>query len=131
MPYVANMSKANDLVKGNQLVGNGQCVTFVHAVVTVPPTSLWRKVSLVQGDNDIRRGTVIATFDDNGRYGNHTNGTSHAAIYLYQTPAGIVVLDQWKGPTALRDHPPQQRTIQFRNGHGKKVDDGTQYYVVQ
>lgn len=131
MPYVANMVKANALVKPNQLVGNGQCVTFVRAAATVPPASLWRQGSLVKGSTDIPRGTVIATFDENGRYGNHTNGTSHAAIYLYQTSNGIVVLDQWKGSTALRDHPPQERTIRFRNGHGQKVDDGDQYYVVQ
>jgi hypothetical protein len=131
MPYIANMRRAKDLVNANQLVGNGQCVTFVHTVVTIPPASLWRRGPPVKGQLAIPSGTIIATFDENGHYGNHTNGTSHTAIYLRETPNGIVVLDQWKGQTALRDHPPQQRIIYFRNGYGKKVDDATQYYVVQ
>jgi len=81
--------------------------------------------------NGIQPGTVIATFDDDGTYGNHTNHTSHAAIYLYQTTDGIVVLDQWKGPNAREDHPPQQRTIPFHGRIQKKVNDGTQYHVVE
>jgi hypothetical protein len=82
-------------------------------------------------DHSIQPGTVIATFDDDGSYGNHTNHTSHAAIYLYQTTDGIVVMDQWKGSRGNRDHPPQQRTIHFQEDHdGFKVDDGTQYHVV-
>ncbi len=39
--------------------------------------------------------TAIATFDANGRYGNHTNGTSDAAIYLSQDMRGVEIIDQW------------------------------------
>ena len=43
----------------------------------------------------LRPGTAIATFDPDGRYGNHTDGRSHAAIYLGQDATGIRVIDQW------------------------------------
>lgn len=128
MPYIADMNKANNLVAAKHLVGNGQCVTFVHAVVPIPPSSLWHRGERVKDAVHIAPGTIIATFDDDGRYGNHTNGTNHAAVFLRQTPAGIVVLDQWRGNP---DQPPHQRTLRFMGGHGKKVNDGDQFYVVQ
>ena len=131
MPYIADMRKATALQEANELVGNGQCVSFVHAVVFVPPASLWHRGALVMDDHSIQPGTVIATFDDDGRYGNHTDHTSHAAIYLYQTTDGIEVLDQWKGSVAVRDHTPRQRTIHFHGYHQTKVNDGTQYHVVE
>jgi hypothetical protein len=131
VPYIADMKKATAFKDAGQLVGNGQCVTFVHAVVYIPQTSHWERGGLVMDDHSIQPGTVIATFDDDGTYGNHTNHTSHAAIYLYQTTDGIVVMDQWKGAMQQWDHPPKQRTIHFHRDHtGFKVDDGTQYHVV-
>ncbi|WGS50055.1 BPSL0067 family protein [Paraburkholderia sp. D15] len=126
MPYVANLAVANAL-KG-QLVGDGQCVSFVHEVVSIPASSLWNQGDLVKGSSSIAPGTVIATFDSNGRYGNHTDGRSHAAIYLGQNETGIRVLDQWNGHT---QQPVHERTIRFRNGHGPKVNDGDQFYVVR
>jgi hypothetical protein len=53
--------------------------------------------------NDIPTGTAIAVFDADGHYGNHTDGTSHAAIYLGKSsvyPGGIYVYDQWHGQVA-------------------------------
>ncbi len=126
MSYVANMTAAN--ARKGQLVGNGQCVTLIHAVVSIPPTSAWRRGDKVKDTKLLRPGTIIATFDSNGRYGNHLNGTSHAAIYLGQNTAGIRVLEQWKKPSA---HPAQERTISFKNGQGYKVNDGDQFYVVE
>ena len=82
MPYIANSLKAQGF-KG-KLVGNGQCVTFVHGAVSIPPSSLWHQEVPVRGNVSLPIGTVIATFDTDGRYGNHTNGSSHAAIYLGQ-----------------------------------------------
>ena len=38
----------------------------------------------VRGDLTIQPGTAIATFDNNGKYTNSTDGTSHAAIYVGQ-----------------------------------------------
>lgn len=128
MPYIADMKKANDFVKAKQLVGNGQCVALVHAVTVIPPTGAWRQGDQVQDNNNLAPGTIIATFDSNGRYGNHTDGTSHAAIFLRPIDGGIVVLDQWNGRTK---QPPHQRTIRFKNGVGLRVDDGSQYHVVK
>ncbi|WBO60758.1 BPSL0067 family protein [Acidocella sp. MX-AZ03] len=73
-------------------------------------------------------GTIIATFDVNGRYGNHLDGSSHGAIYLGQNAHGILVLDQWKGHSTTQ--PVHERLIRFKKGTGIKVDDGDQYYVV-
>ena len=126
MPYVANMGKAVSL-KG-QMVGNGQCVTFVHAVIATPPASLWHRGAKVKGNMALVPGTVIATFDQNGRYGNHMDGSSHAAIYLGQTAIGIQVLDQWNGRTK---QPVHERLIRFKNGHGKAVDDGDRFDVAE
>lgn len=128
MPYLADMQKANAYVKAKQLVGNGQCVTFVHAVVTTPPASLWRRGDAVRDNKNMLPGTIIATFDSDGHYGNRTDGTSHAAVYLFQTSGGIMVLDQWNGRTK---QPPHQRLIRFKDGKGLTIDDGSQYYVVQ
>lgn len=126
MPHVANIQKAQSLI--GQLVGNGQCVSFVHHVVQIVPASLWKEGAKVRGDRTIAPGTVIATFDPNLGYGNHTDGRSHAAIYLGQDALGIHVLDQWKGH---RPQPVHKRTIRFKAGHGLKCDDGDQFYVVQ
>ena len=126
MPYVANVSDAE--ARKGQFIGNGQCVTFVHAAVSIPPTVAWHKGEKVKDVTSLRPGTVIATFDKNGQYGNHTNGSSHAAIYLGQDLSGIKVLDQWSGPKA---NPVHERTIRFMNGRGFKVNDGDQFYVVE
>lgn len=132
MPFIADMKKANDLQREKKLIGNGQCVSLVHAVAVIPPASLWHQGDLVMKNKDIVPGTVIATFDDDGRYGNHTDHTSHAAIYLGQTREGILVLDQWKGKTHKLDHIPQPRLIRFVHASpAEKVDQGDQYYVVK
>jgi hypothetical protein len=122
MPYVADMAK----VMG--MIGNGQCVTFVHAAVLTPPSSAWKVGAKVKGNMILRPGTVIAVFDPDGRYGNHLDCRSHAAIYLSQNATGLQVLDQWKGHTT---QPVHQRTIRFKNGHGSKVDDGDQFNVAE
>ncbi|WP_226991913.1 BPSL0067 family protein [Cronobacter condimenti] len=53
--------------------------------------------ALVKGNKSLAPGTVIATFDESGRFGNHTDGRSQAAIYLGQNVHGMIVLDQWMG----------------------------------
>lgn len=131
MPYTASLQKVHQLVAGGRLVGSGQCVALVHAAVSIPPTPVWQKGAQVAGNLHLVPGTIIATFDSNGRYGNHTNGTSHAAIYLRQTALGVVVIDQWKGHGNVHDHPPQQRIIYFHRAKDKKVNQGEKYYVVE
>ncbi|EOI3442298.1 BPSL0067 family protein [Cronobacter turicensis] len=62
----------------------------------------------------------MATFEQRGRYGNHTDGRSHAAIYPGQNAYGIVVLDQWMGHfldsnsrRVSKPHPVSERLIRF------------------
>ena len=126
MTYVADLSKANGMM--GKLIGNGQCVTFVHATVTIPTTYAWRKGVKVRGNLFIAPGTVIAVFDAGGRYVSHMGGSSHAAIYLGQDGTGIQALDQWNDKSP---QPVHERPIGFRNGHGHKVNDADQYYVVE
>lgn len=88
----------------------------------------------MRGNESIRPGTAIATFDSDGRYGNHVDGRSHAAIYMGQTAEGILVLDQWnirdaKGHIYER-HTSQERTIEF-NPKKPSINDGNAYYVMQ
>jgi hypothetical protein len=107
MPFVAARPERWQ----GQVVGRGQCVDFVRIAADVPHTSLW-----VRGDpvptTDVPTGTAIATFDADGRYGNHTDGRSHAALFVRQMGAGMQVWDCWL------EHPVAQRVIQCRDGVG-------------
>lgn len=76
-------------------------------------------------------GTAIATFNlNNGRNydGNSvTRGKGHAAIYVSQNSAGILVWDQWVG------RPVATRTIRFKGTAPNTADnsnDGDQFYVI-
>jgi hypothetical protein len=131
MPYFADMNRANALVQAKKLVGNGQCVALVHAVTAIPPATTWHQGAAVKDNKALTPGMIIATFDSNGRYGNQTNGTSHAAIYVGQSSSGIIVIDQWTGPNPAHQQPPHQRTIYFNGVSRQKVDQGGNYYVVQ
>jgi hypothetical protein len=129
MPYVATKP---EVYEGTS-VGSGQCVALVQQAAGAPTTPSWSKGGFVKGDATLARGTVIATFDPNGRYGNHTDGRSHAAIYLGQTKDGIQVIDQWVSTVHGKavPHLASERTIPFRGGHGHAVNDGDQFYVVR
>lgn len=107
-----------------KVIDTGHCVRYVQVAANVPHTSQWRKGQQVRGGN-IPRHAVIATFGADGRYENKTDGSSHAAIFLYEDKDGLRVLDQWQG------HPVAERTIHFRDGEGKKVNDGSAFYVVE
>ncbi len=109
----------------NQVVGDGECVAFVRKAANVPHTSTWTRGAAVKGNTAIQTGTAIATFDPTGRYGNHTDGRSHAAIYLGQDAGSIQVLDQWTRPAS---QPVHQRAIHF--GRTPAVNDGNQFFVI-
>jgi hypothetical protein len=133
MAYIA----ANPRKFENTSVGSGQCVAFVQAATQAGLTHRWRRGEQVMGAV-LPVGTAIATFDDNGRYANDTQGKSHAAIYLGQTASGIRVLDQWvhrqkqpDGTVQGNVHVVQERTIHFKKRKAKEVDDGTKYYVIE
>ncbi|PIT17504.1 hypothetical protein BGI33_02805 [Snodgrassella alvi] len=95
-----------------------ECVAVVKYFAKAPQTTIWKKGARVKGNNSIRPGTAIATFDSRGKY------HGHAAIYINQTAAGINVYDQWKG------RPLFSRTI-FFNHHEYISNDGDQFYVIE
>jgi hypothetical protein len=108
-----------------RVVGNGQCVAFVRQVTGLPATAEWRRGAKVASAASVpEAGTAIATFDADGRYGNHTDGRSHAAILIARHDEGLVVWDQWLG------QPVHQRIIRYRRGQGSAVNDADQYHVV-
>jgi hypothetical protein len=108
------------------VVGNGHCVALVREVAGLPPTAQWRRGDPVQGSSDLAPGTIVATFDDNGRYGNHIDGRSHAAVLLAVNDDGsLLVTDQWL------NQPVHQRTIRNRKGGGDAVNDASRYYVIE
>lgn len=119
MPFVAD----HPMQYLHQVVGDGHCVALVQEAAGAPATTHWRCGAKVT--DDVPRGTAIATFDPDGRYGNHVDGRSHAAILLASRADGLRVLDQWTG------QPTDVRTIAFRNGAGDAANDGDQFHVVE
>ncbi len=118
---------------GHPSVGSGECVPLVERATGAPLDAHWRQGARVQGNMSIAPGTAIATFDNDGRYGNHTNHTSHAAIYLGQDSRGITVIDQYNVHRSgrLTSHkPPSERTLRFGRNQGPISDRGEYFYVV-
>lgn len=133
MTYIAATPRAYI----GQSVGSGQCVALTQKAANMPRTAAWRRDVVVKGNTSISPGTIIATFDTDGRYGNHTDGRSHAAIYLGQDANGIQVLDQWmghstdmRGEKIITPHPVSQRTIRF-TPQPRPENVGGNYYVVE
>ena len=124
MAYIANSPEQYS----GTVIGDGQCVAFVRAASGAPVTSTWTQGAQVRGGNPAI-GTAIATFDPDGTYGNHTDGRSHAAIYIGQDATGLHVWDQWTSPTGVQ--PVHQRTVRFQGGTAKPVNDGDAFYVIE
>lgn len=121
MPHIA----ANPERLTGRVVGNGHCVAYVREIAGMPHTSRWYRGKKVRGSH-CDSGTIIATFDaDTGRYGNHVDGRSHAAVLVAETAGGLTVYDQWVG------QPVHQRTLHFRAGQGVPVNDGDVYFTVE
>jgi hypothetical protein len=109
---------------GTAPVGDGHCVALVRHAAGLDRTGTWRRGVPVHG-NPVAPGTVIATFTDEGTYGNETDGDSHAALLLEQTARGALrVVDQWVGRA------PSERVIADRGGTGPAADDASRYHVV-
>jgi hypothetical protein len=121
MPHVADKPEQHL----GAVIGNGHCVELCRAASGAPHTSLWRRGELVL-HGEVLPGTIVATFDAAGRYANATDGSSHAAIYLEETPRGALrVIDCWVGRAVA------ERVIRDKGGFGKAADDASQYYVVE
>ncbi len=123
MPYIALHPEAYN----NTRVGSGQCVAFVQKASGAPMTSLWKRGAQVKGNPGVLKGTAIATFEGNGKYGNTTDGSSHGAIFVGQNAEGLQVWDQWIG------QPVHQRTIHYRGAAlgTRPVNDGDAFYVIE
>jgi len=106
-------------------VGSGQCVALLQHTSDVGHTSTWRR-GVPARHSDAPRGTCIATFTDQGTYGNHTSGTSHAAILLEEQSGGLLVCDQWHG------QPVHLRVIRFKGGTDLRwSNDGDRFHVIE
>jgi hypothetical protein len=108
-------------------VPDGQCVAFVRMVTGLPPASTWRQGVPVKGAN-IPRGTAIATFNAEGRYGNLKTG-NHAAIYDGQDAQGIWVYDQWTNEKETK--PVHRHHIPFQGGKGSPSRDAAAFSVIE
>jgi hypothetical protein len=120
VPYV---STEHDLYLG-KVVDNGHCVRFLQVCAAVPHTSTWQRGMLVRGSGAVP-GTCIATFDQDGKYANATDGSSHAAILLAENSDGLLVSDQWVG------HPVAHRTLRYRGGAGDAANDGDRFHIIE
>jgi hypothetical protein len=108
---------------GTEPKGSGSCVALPQTLVpAVGNTSLWRRGDAVVGNKTILPGTLVATFETDGKY--HSNAhDNHAAIYIGEvkegvngeTQTGIRVLDQWTGKK------PNTRIMRFLGTHEKEV----------
>jgi hypothetical protein len=107
--------------------GETQCVELIKQTLGAPRTAEWRAGRKIRpGDRDIARGTAIATFVD-GRYPQTGAGGKHAALYLEQNEAGIVVLDQWKAQGVVK-----RRTIRWKPlSPGSKSNDANAYSEIE
>lgn len=90
MPYIYQEA---EILEKLPTVGNKQCVALIRQYAKVPPASLRKEGKVAKGDQSLKKGTAIATFV-NGKYPNHGTG-NHAAFYISQNAAGIMVVDQW------------------------------------
>jgi hypothetical protein len=130
MPYSLKIAE-KDVFGKNKFInkkGNTECAVFIQQATGAPRTEDWKeglKVSDAKA-GQIARGTAIATFDDNGKFPTDTLG-KHAAIYLSQNTAGIVVLDQWDSQQEVK-----QRTIWFNRPQGtRRSNDADTFYVIE
>ena len=100
----------------------GQCVSYVKRVCpSLPQTSKWIKGLPVKDNKNVVEGTVIATFNESGKY------WGHAAIYVSQNDKGIDVYDQWITPPGPKAVGP--RTLRW-GAHGI-ANNGDGFYVVE
>lgn len=132
MPFIVDTSKVQLNVENAYAnsKGNTECVAFIQIADLVggghvPRTGDWRKGIYVKGlaESAIKKGTVIATFDDAGNY---PGDNRHAAVFISQNDKGIVVYDQWNSQKMVK-----QRTLYFKDSENRTVDNGNFYWIVE
>jgi hypothetical protein len=119
---------------GHGQVGDGECVALVKRATGAPQTSSWHAGESVEAHAP-PAGTAVATFDPDGHYGNHTDGTSHAAILTKWTPRGFWALEQYnvrdKNNNVVHRELPGLRFYEFGSTNRKVIDNGSNYRVVR
>src|SRR4029077_15185482 len=85
VPFIADNPKLHI----GDVVSTGHCMRHVQVVAGVPHSSRLRRGDPVRGAS-CAPGTVIGTFDKDGRYANATDGSSHVAILLAETDEGLL-----------------------------------------
>ncbi|MEP6902108.1 MAG: BPSL0067 family protein [Actinomycetota bacterium] len=132
MPFVVDVSKVQLNVENAyaNAKGNTECVAFIQMAPlvgggTVPRTTDWRKGNYVKDLKaaEIAKGTVIATFDDNGNY---PTDIRHAAVYISHNDSGITVYDQWNSQKKVL-----QRVLVYRESKVRQVDNGNFFWIVE
>ncbi|CAL6001917.1 BPSL0067_family protein [Hexamita inflata] len=124
--YIAQLAPLEAAAKKNEWYGteSHECVALVKPWIPGKSTKQWQRGIQVKG-NSIAQGTCIASFQYSASKGYYYDGAvgGHAAVFVSQSSAGIVVYDQW------RVQPCHKRTIAFK-GDGSKQNDGNEFYVI-
>jgi hypothetical protein len=105
--------------------GNFECVALVQKTSGIPHTSTWMKGKRVLDclPVELQVGTVIATFDENGKY---PLTARHAALYESHDSSGINVVDQWNSQGMAK-----RRKIRLKHSPARDVNDAGHYFVVE
>ncbi len=127
-PYIATDPSS---FLGKPSVGDGECVALVkQAANPMPATPAWVKGEQVMGSTSLPAGTIVATFNSNGKYSGHT------AIYMGQTDRGMTIIDQWNigyrvDGSPEDQHKPAERTLPWTSTKATPVNVGASYHVVR
>ena len=105
-----------------------ECVALIQAITKASQTNTWRKgIKIMDAkQGTIPQGTVIATFDENGRY---PLTERHAALYVSHDNDGIKVYHQYK--RGLRPGKVHLDTIKNKKLKYRTTLDADYYYVVE
>jgi hypothetical protein len=105
----------------------GQCVSLAKNQTGIPSTSTWHQGEAVQGNTDIKPGTVIAAMKN----GENWKGGGHVGLYVGQdAKGGLRMTDQF---VTGGDHSVATRTYAWA-GHGDHPSvqsQGANYHVVE
>lgn len=81
-------------------VGDGHCVASVRAASGAPHSSRWMRGEAAKSADSLASGTVIATFDPDGKYGSRKDENSHTAILSKSTAVGSLCSINGLGTTS-------------------------------
>jgi hypothetical protein len=102
-----------------------ECAVLVQMTAGAPNTTTWKKGKKVMDctASEISAGTVIATFDETGKY---PVTDRHAAIYESHDKTGINVIDQWNNEGKAK-----RRKIRLKDNKSRDVNNASSYFIVE